>query len=342
MARAVARGVDVLALTDHDDTGGLAEAVEPPRTAPSLTLVPGAELSVSWETRHAAHRRPPVDPRNRELEAGLARRSAQVATRARGASPNRFAEAGIAGAYEGAAQVRDERPAHLALALRALPGRARAREGHARRRSSVTCAPGKPGYVEHAWATLARGGGVDSRGGRSGGARASRALRVTATGMRRLLGEFRDAGGDGIEVLVVVAHARRSSAEYAGYARVFGLLASVGLRLSRAGREPARPRRDCPPLPAGVDARCGRRGSAGDARSRGKRTVFFLSDRTGITAEMLGNSLLTQFEEFDFQRVTIPFVDSPERVPEAIRQVNDTAAREASGRSSSARWSTRR
>ena len=30
---------------------------------------------------------------------------------------------------------------------------------------------------------------------------------------------------------------------------------------------------------------------------RGKRTVFFLSDRTGITAEMLGNSLLTQFEE---------------------------------------------
>lgn len=61
---------------------------------------------------------------------------------------------------------------------------------------------------------------------------------------------------------------------------------------------------------------------------RGKRTVFFLSDRTGITAEMLGNSLLTQFEEFDFQRVTIPFVDSPDRVAEAVRQVNETAARE--------------
>ena len=64
------------------------------------------------------------------------------------------------------------------------------------------------------------------------------------------------------------------------------------------------------------------------AAARSKRTVFFLSDRTGITAEMLGNSLLTQFEEFDFQRVTIPFVDSPERVAEAIRQVNDTASRE--------------
>lgn len=61
---------------------------------------------------------------------------------------------------------------------------------------------------------------------------------------------------------------------------------------------------------------------------RAKRTVFFLSDRTGITAEMLGNSLLTQFEDFDFERVTIPFVDSPERVAEALRLVNDVAARE--------------
>jgi len=59
-----------------------------------------------------------------------------------------------------------------------------------------------------------------------------------------------------------------------------------------------------------------------------RRTVFFLSDRTGITAEMLGASLLTQFEDFSFRRVTIPFVDSEERVGEAIRQVNETAARE--------------
>ncbi len=55
-----------------------------------------------------------------------------------------------------------------------------------------------------------------------------------------------------------------------------------------------------------------------------RRTVYFVSDRTGITAEMLGNSLLTQFEDFEFQRVTIPFVDSDERVADAIRQVNET------------------
>jgi len=59
-----------------------------------------------------------------------------------------------------------------------------------------------------------------------------------------------------------------------------------------------------------------------------RRTVFFLSDRTGITAEMLGNSLLTQFDDIRFHRVTIPFVDSPEKVADAVRQVNESADRE--------------
>ncbi len=59
-----------------------------------------------------------------------------------------------------------------------------------------------------------------------------------------------------------------------------------------------------------------------------RRTVFFISDRTGITAEMLGNSLLTQFEEYEFQRQTIPFVDSPEKIDAVIRQINATGARE--------------
>jgi regulator of PEP synthase PpsR (kinase-PPPase family) len=61
-----------------------------------------------------------------------------------------------------------------------------------------------------------------------------------------------------------------------------------------------------------------------------RRTVFFISDRTGITAEMLGNSLLSQFEGFQFHRQTIPFVDSPEKVEAVIEQVNATA--DAEGR----------
>jgi len=59
-----------------------------------------------------------------------------------------------------------------------------------------------------------------------------------------------------------------------------------------------------------------------------RRTVFFISDRTGITAEMLGNSLLTQFEGIEFQRLTIPFVDSPEKADAVIQQVNETGERE--------------
>jgi [pyruvate, water dikinase]-phosphate phosphotransferase / [pyruvate, water dikinase] kinase len=57
-----------------------------------------------------------------------------------------------------------------------------------------------------------------------------------------------------------------------------------------------------------------------------RRTVFFVSDRTGITAEMLGNSLLSQFEAFDFQRRTIPFVDTPEKIAEVVRTIDATGA----------------
>jgi len=59
-----------------------------------------------------------------------------------------------------------------------------------------------------------------------------------------------------------------------------------------------------------------------------RRTVFFVSDRTGITAEMLGNSLLSQFEEFQFQRHTVPFVDSSEKIDAVIRQINENATQE--------------
>ncbi len=57
-----------------------------------------------------------------------------------------------------------------------------------------------------------------------------------------------------------------------------------------------------------------------------RRTVFFVSDRTGITAEMLGNSLLSQFETFEFQRKTIPFVDTPEKIADLVRRIDATGS----------------
>ena len=56
-----------------------------------------------------------------------------------------------------------------------------------------------------------------------------------------------------------------------------------------------------------------------------RRTVFFVSDRTGITAEMLGNSLLSQFEDIRFDRETIPFVDTPDKIGEVVRHIDAVA-----------------
>lgn len=58
------------------------------------------------------------------------------------------------------------------------------------------------------------------------------------------------------------------------------------------------------------------------------RTAFFVSDRTGITAEMLGHSLLTQFDQVSFTEITLPFVDSPEKARDAVIQINQAAARD--------------
>jgi regulator of PEP synthase PpsR (kinase-PPPase family) len=56
------------------------------------------------------------------------------------------------------------------------------------------------------------------------------------------------------------------------------------------------------------------------------RTVFFVSDQTGVTAETLGHSLLTQFEGHDFDLVTLPFLDTLDKVDDALKLVNDRAA----------------
>lgn len=55
------------------------------------------------------------------------------------------------------------------------------------------------------------------------------------------------------------------------------------------------------------------------------RTVFFVSDQTGVTAETLGHSLLTQFEGLPFRAVTLPFVSTVDKAEEAVRRINAAA-----------------
>lgn len=59
-----------------------------------------------------------------------------------------------------------------------------------------------------------------------------------------------------------------------------------------------------------------------------KRTAFFVSDRTGITAEMLGHSLLTQFDRVSFTEITLPFVDSPAKAEDAVSQIDQAAEKD--------------
>ena len=59
-----------------------------------------------------------------------------------------------------------------------------------------------------------------------------------------------------------------------------------------------------------------------------RRTVFFVSDQTGVTAETLGRSLLTQFEGHEFDQVTVPFIDSIDKADEVVRRINAVAIEE--------------
>jgi len=224
VARAAERGVEVLALTDHDEVGGLAEAQAAADDA-GITLVCGAELSTSWNdiTVHVVALG--IDPRNAALAQGLDAIRLGRSTRARRIG-DALAAAGIDGAFEGAMRyVTSER-----LVARTHFARHLVDAGYAREIKDVFkryLTPGKPGHVAHQWATL--GNAVDwihSAGGQAVIAHPGR-YKVDGPGMRRLLAEFRDLGGDAIEVLSS-SHTPAQYLEYATHARVFGLRASCG------------------------------------------------------------------------------------------------------------------
>ena len=247
VARAAARGVDVLALTDHDEVSGLAEAHAAAATA-RLTLIAGTELSVSWESLTIHVLGLGIDPSNPVLAEGLHVIRAGRSLRARRIA-DALAEAGIRGAYEGARKfATSER-----LMSRTHFARFLVDAGHARDVKAVFnrfLIRGKPGYVAHQWATLRDAvGWITAAGGQAVLAHPGR-YPVGRSGMRRLLAEFRDAGGEGIEVLSP-SHTPEQVAAFAGHARVFGLLASGGSDYHGPG-ESRMDLGDLPQLPAGV------------------------------------------------------------------------------------------
>jgi hypothetical protein len=221
--RAHANGVDLLALTDHDEIGGLDEA-RGMAAELGLRFVDGVEISVSWGDDTTVHIVAlDIDPHHPGLIAGLAQVRSGRDERAvqMGAELDKV---GIHGAHQGALRF----VGNPALVSRSHFARHIVESGHAKDVKSVFdhwLAKGKPGYVAHSWATLGQAlGWIQGAGGLAVIAHPGR-YRLSNKELRRLLVEFRDLGGQGIEVLSG-SHSDDKVSEFARYAREFGFLAS--------------------------------------------------------------------------------------------------------------------
>lgn len=222
--RAHANGVEMLALTDHDEVDGLAEAsAEAARLG--LRFVPGVEVSVTWggETVHVLGLG--IDPACAELVEGLARTRAGRDERAREMA-EQLAAAGISGAYEGAAKY----VGNPQLISRTHFARFLVDTGVCEDIGEVFTrylSEGRPGFVPHRWATLAEAiRWIRVSGGTAVIAHPGR-YRLGRTALLALIEEFRALGGVGIEV-VCGSHAPYQYDEFARHAREFGLKASRG------------------------------------------------------------------------------------------------------------------
>jgi len=221
--RAHANGVDLLALTDHDEIGGLDKAAAV-AAGLGMRFVAGVEISVSWgddQTVHIVGLN--FDHRHPELVAGLARVRGGRDERA-GRMAEELAKVGIGGAYEGALKY----VGNPALISRSHFARYIVERGFAPDVKTVFdhwLAKGKPGYVSHPWAELSEAvGWIKAAGGIAVIAHPGR-YRLTPSQRRELFVAFKALGGAGIEV-VSGSHNESEIREFSGIAREFGFLAS--------------------------------------------------------------------------------------------------------------------
>lgn len=223
VSRARAAGIDVLALTDHDSTAGLAEAgAEALQSA--IHFIPGVEISVTWHGKTLHLVGLAIDVGNEPLQAGLRWLETIRAERAREMG-RRLERAGISGiaadaeALAGAGMITRTHFAHC-LARRGLAMDVR----DVFNRYLTT---GKPGYVATRWAEMEDAiAWISGAGGVAVLAHPQR-YRLTGSWLRRLLGEFKEMGGAALEVLSGTASPGDIQSS-AALAQRYGLLASCG------------------------------------------------------------------------------------------------------------------
>lgn len=246
--RAKDNGVELFALSDHDTLDGLAEArAEAARVG--LPFVAGVEVSVTWagETIHVLGLG--IDSDDPGLVAGLARTRAGRDSRAREMA-EQLAAVGIPGAYAGALH-------HVGnpdLVSRTHFARHLVERGVCRTVGEVFerfLSEGKPGFVEHRWATLAEAvGWILGAGGMAVLAHPGR-YRLSDSGLWSLMEAFRALGGRGIEV-VCGSHRPDQYQRFARHALELGFLASRGSDFHGPG-EGSIDLGGLPPLPAELE-----------------------------------------------------------------------------------------
>lgn len=222
--RAHAQGVRVLALTDHDDLRGWAEAKRAAEAC-GIELVAGVEISASWgkSTVHIVGLQ--VDTEHAAIVQGLARNRAGRTERARRMAAE-LARHGIGGAFEGAYALAENKE----LISRTHFARFLVEQGRVKDMKTVFkkyLVKGKPGYVHHEWAQLAEAvGWIRQSGGQAVLAHPGR-YNFGREKLRLLFAEFKEAGGEAIEV-VSGSQTPDQVPVFADLAVEFGLAASVG------------------------------------------------------------------------------------------------------------------
>lgn len=246
-ARAASNGVDLLALTDHDNLDGL-PAARSAAEAAGMSLVNGVEISIEWESLQIHILGYAFDPADPALNAGLAAIRSGRIDRARRISAE-LEKVGIDGAFDGAMRL----AANPSLISRAHFGRFLVDSGVRKDLRSVFesyLVPGRPGYVDHRWATLADSlKWIHGAAGVATVAHPGR-YKLSRSDMRRFLGEFRDLGGQAIEVMSG-SHTPEHVDLYSRLAREYGFAASRGSDFHGPGESYVDLGR-LPPLPEGL------------------------------------------------------------------------------------------
>jgi len=223
VAHAAINGVRVLALTDHDDVGGLSEARQA-AAQHGITLVNGVEISVTWKKRTLHIVGLNVDPDDAALKSGLAAVRTGRLERAMQMAQS-LEKSGIHGSFEAASSYAQQSILTRMHFARFLVDRGYAKDPKAVFKKYLV--KGKPGYVNHEWMNLESALDlIINSGGVAVLAHPGR-YEIKRTNMLLLLEEFRALGGTAIEV-VTGSHTAAQYVEYAKYAQLFGLKASQG------------------------------------------------------------------------------------------------------------------